>query len=130
MLRNTAITLAFTAATIIPVAAEEHRDLYVGKYGSEGCGNAIYCSVEINEMPGGYNFTYEVTDRNDQVLCRDYGDLVPHAGRLIGKFGTQRNPSDLIWVTKQGGSILVEKTTDQPCLKSFPVNGRYWFMGN
>jgi hypothetical protein len=128
MIKRTAIALAFCAANILPAAAGELGDLYIGTYGSEGCGEAVYCSVEINEMPGGYNFTYEVTDRSETVLCRDYGNLVEFGQRLIGKFGVHRG--DLIWVTKEGGSILVEKTSDQPCQKSFPVNGRYWMLGN
>lgn len=62
MIKRTAIALAFCAANILPAAADELGGLYIGTYGSEGCGEAIYCSVEINEMPGGYNFTFEVTD--------------------------------------------------------------------
>lgn len=128
MFKKIGIALALSVASILPAVANEPGDLYIGEYGSEGCGDAIYCSVEIGRVPGGYNFTYQVTDKSEAVLCRDYGNLVEYGGRLIGQFGVHRG--DLIWVRKEGGSILVEKTTDQPCLKSFPVNGRYWMFGN
>ena len=43
MFKKIGIALALSVASILPAVANEPGDLYIGEYGSEGCGDAIYC---------------------------------------------------------------------------------------
>lgn len=129
MLKHFVIALALGATFITPAVADEPDEFFLGDYGSEGCGEGIYCSIQVTaNPPSGYTITYSVTDAADNVLCRDYGDLVRISNlRLHGFFSRHQ---DRIALTKNGGSIDIEWTTDRPCNNTFPVNGRYWVIGN